>query len=131
MLRVAMRIYPPDQIHPQEAGHLVMATTLLKAWNAPGLVSEVTIDGKSGDLKKSAGTRVSKTGLWEWKQTDEVLPMPINGQDPAVALVCDLTGILDAVDDEKRSRITGLQSGTYSISDRWDTQRLVKRARTT
>lgn len=104
----------PDQIHPQEAGHLVMAATLLKSWNAPSLVSEVVIDSKTGDVKKSAGTKVSKTGAWEWKQTDDVLPMPINWGDAGVRLIADSAGILDALDDEMLT-VTGLDSGTYSI----------------
>lgn len=112
--QVAARILP-DQVHPQEAGHLLMATTLLKAWNAPSLVSEVVIDGKSGNVSKSAGTHIAKTGTWEWKQTDDVLPMPINAQDPAVRLIADSAGIIDALDDETLS-ITDLPSGTYALS---------------
>ena len=112
--QTAMRLVP-DQIHPQEAGHLLMAATLLKSWNAPSLVSEVVIDSKTGDVKKSAGTKVSKTAAWEWKQTDEVLPMPINWGDPGVRLIADSAGILDAIDDEMLT-MTGLDSGSYSIS---------------
>jgi len=33
-----------DGVHPTEAGHLVIAASLLKAWNAPGLVADVTLD---------------------------------------------------------------------------------------
>ena len=112
--QTALRLVP-DQIHPQEAGHLLMASTLLKAWNAPSLVSEVVIDGKTGDVKKAAGSRVSKTAGWEWKQTDEVLPMPINWGDPGVRLIADSAGILDALDDEMLT-VSGLDSGTYSIT---------------
>jgi hypothetical protein len=104
-----------DKIHPGEAGHLVMASTLLKAWNAPSLVSEVAIDGKSGDLKKTLGTKVSKTGVLEWKQTDDALPMPINWNDAGVALIADASGVVDALDDETLT-VSGLNSGTYSIN---------------
>jgi len=112
--QVAFRMVP-DQIHPQEAGHLLMAATLLKAWNAPSLVSEVTIDARTGDVVKTAGTKVSKTGTWEWKQTDDVLPMPMNLSDPAVRLIIDGTGLMDTLNDETLT-MTGLQTGTYSIS---------------
>ncbi|MHB8635506.1 MAG: SGNH/GDSL hydrolase family protein [Fimbriimonadaceae bacterium] len=105
----------PDQIHPQEAGHLLMAATLLKSWNAPSLVSDVAMDGKTGDVTKSAGTRVHKTGTWEWTQADDVLPMPINWQDPGVRLIAESSGILDALDDEMLT-ISDLPAGTYSIS---------------
>ena len=35
-----------DRVHPGWAGHLIMATELLKAWNAPKLVTSVEIDAK-------------------------------------------------------------------------------------
>jgi lysophospholipase L1-like esterase len=35
----------PDRVHPVAGGHLLMAGALLKAWNAPALVSAVEIDG--------------------------------------------------------------------------------------
>ncbi|HLK15021.1 MAG TPA: SGNH/GDSL hydrolase family protein [Fimbriimonadaceae bacterium] len=112
--QLAVRILP-DAVHPQEAGHLLMAATLLKSWNAPSLVSEVTIDAKTGDVKRSEGTKVTKTGQWEWKQTDAVLPMPINFGDPAVGLIADPAGVLDALDDEMLM-MPGLPTGTYSIT---------------
>ncbi len=104
-----------DQIHPGEAGHLVMAATLLKAWGAPSLVSEVSIDGKTGELKKALGAKVNKTGILQWTETDAVLPMPINFGDPGVRLIADQSGVLDSLDDETLT-VSNLDSGTYSIS---------------
>ncbi len=34
----------PDRVHPGPAGHMIMAEALLKAWNAPALVTSVKID---------------------------------------------------------------------------------------
>ncbi len=33
-----------DGVHPSEAGHLIMASALLQAWHAPGLVADVTLN---------------------------------------------------------------------------------------
>ena len=41
----------PDGVHPNYAGHLVMATHILKGLNAPGLVSSVEIDAKTLQFK--------------------------------------------------------------------------------
>ena len=35
-----------DGVHPTEAGHLVIAAALLKAWHAPGLVADIILDPK-------------------------------------------------------------------------------------
>src|SRR5207249_3192997 len=34
----------PDRVHPAPGGHLLMAEALLKAWNAPRVVTDVSID---------------------------------------------------------------------------------------
>ena len=33
-----------DGIHPNEAGHLIMASAVLKAWNAPATVADLTVE---------------------------------------------------------------------------------------
>lgn len=71
----------PDRVHPGWGGHLIMGQSLLRAWNAPGLVSSVEIDGKIGRLQSSSKTQVSElvagTDGYHWKQNDEALPMPL------------------------------------------------------
>ena len=104
-----------DRIHPGEAGHLVLAAALLKAWNAPSLVSEVTIDGKTGTVSQALGAKVTKTGTLEWKETDSVIPMPFNFGDPAVRLVVQSSDVMQSLNDEMLT-VTGLDSGTYSLS---------------
>jgi hypothetical protein len=44
----------PDRIHPGAAGHLLMATELLKAWHAPALVYAVELDAK-GKSRRACG----------------------------------------------------------------------------
>ena len=40
----------PDRVHPDPLAHWVMAEAVLKGWNAPALVSSVTIDARTGTL---------------------------------------------------------------------------------
>ena len=41
-----------DRVHPGPAGQLLMAKALLKAWNAPAVVSTVEIDAAAGKVKQ-------------------------------------------------------------------------------
>ena len=54
----------PDRVHPDPLAHWVMAEALLKGWNAPALVSEVTLDGQAGkltDARMRGGAWCSRT----------------------------------------------------------------------
>ena len=37
----------PDRVHPDPLAHWVMAEAMLKGWNAPAVVSSVTIDASA------------------------------------------------------------------------------------
>src|SRR5204863_6690774 len=74
-----------DRIHPGAAGQLLMANALLKAWNAPALVSDVEIDAEGKKTVRSEGTQISdlKTGeTVSWTEEDAALPMPISTNQP-------------------------------------------------
>ena len=60
----------PDRVHPGAAGHLLMAKALLKAWNAPALVSAVEIDGAAGKITRSENTAISGLNGLAWTQLD-------------------------------------------------------------
>src|SRR6185369_7660448 len=79
----------PDRVHPGPGGHLLMAAELLKSWQAPALVSAVAIDVKSkkvADTKKSSVSELNAGDSVSWTQLDEALPMPVDLNDPVVAL---------------------------------------------
>ncbi len=44
------KLLVPDRVHPDPLAHWIMAEALLKGWNAPALVSSVTIDAAAGKL---------------------------------------------------------------------------------
>ena len=73
----------PGRIHPSVVGELVMAQALLQAWNAPAMVSSVTIDAARNSVVQSDSTRISQlaaaNGKISWTQKDESLPFPILG----------------------------------------------------
>jgi lysophospholipase L1-like esterase len=73
----------PGRIHPSPAGELVMAQSLLQAWNAPSMVTSVSIDVAKAAVLESQNTTVSdlktQDGAISWTQNDTCLPFPILG----------------------------------------------------
>ena len=94
----------PDRVHPGWAGHLIMAAELLKAWNAPKLVTNVEIDAKGMSTVASENTVI--TGLREldgavvWTQKDAALPMPLPDQEPATLLAVKSSDFMDRLNSE-------------------------------
>jgi lysophospholipase L1-like esterase len=113
----------PDRIHPAEQATLVMAQGLLKSWKAPAIVTEVEIDAAHHTAAVQTNTHVSEVksekGLG-WMQMDEALPMPLNRQDPLVALVLKSSDFVDALDREPL-RVKGLARGNYRLDIDGDT----------
>ena len=105
----------PDRVHPGPAGHLIMAEAVLKAWNAPALVTEVRIDAAHRRVVRADNTEVSelKTGkAVSWTQTDKALPLPVDTGDPAVALALKSSEFIAALDQEPLT-VTGLKPGIH------------------
>lgn len=107
----------PDRVHPGPQVTLAMAQALLKAWNAPSIVTEVEIDALRRAATLEVNTRVSDVragnGL-SWSQADAALPMPVNLQDPLVALVVRSSGFMAAL-NRQPLRIKGLPPGRYAL----------------
>jgi lysophospholipase L1-like esterase len=107
----------PDRVHPGAAGHLLMAEALLKAWNAPALVSEVEIDAKRKEAvvqRNSHVTDVAATAGVSWTQLDEALPMPVNMSDPLVALAIHSSDFVESL-NRQPLRVRGLAAGRYTL----------------
>ncbi|WP_435018806.1 SGNH/GDSL hydrolase family protein [Tundrisphaera sp. TA3] len=94
----------PDRVHPGLGGQLLMAAALLKAWNAPAVVSTVTIEAKPGAPADVQANNTVVTDLaaegdgLRWTQKDEALPFPIDLKDPATALAVQSSDIVEALD---------------------------------
>ena len=109
----------PDQVHPSAAGHLVMAEALLKAWNAPALVSAVVIDAAAKKVVRADNTQISRMNFRErldWYQMDNCLPMPYNQDknDALTALVLKSSDFIQALDQETL-QVMGLAPGSYDL----------------
>ena len=108
----------PDRVHPQAAGHLIMAEALLKAWNATPIVMTVAIDAGQANVQAAVSTAVSdlkSTGSRiTWVQKDGRLPMPINLDDAVMKLAVSSSHVMEDLDQEML-KITGLSSASYSL----------------
>jgi lysophospholipase L1-like esterase len=113
----------PDRVHPGPGGHLLMAEALLKAWNAPALVTSVEIDATERKAIRTDNTTVTDLaadGSLTWTQTDKALPMPINMKDPSVRLAVSVSDVEKALDQEPL-KVTGLSASRYTLKIDGDT----------
>lgn len=108
----------PDRVHPGPAGHLIMAGELLRAWNAPSVISSVTIDSSAARVSEQRGTKVSgltkdDAGL-RWTQLDDSLPMPISLEDPVIKLAVESSDFVQRL-NQQILKVSGLGSGSYDL----------------
>ena len=109
----------PDRVHPAAATHFIMAEALLKAWNAPAVVSAVEIDASSRMLRTAANTSVSvlpDDPVLAWTQIDAALPIPLE-RSPSkelLELAFSSSDFIDALDREMVT-VTGLAPGRYAL----------------
>jgi lysophospholipase L1-like esterase len=107
----------PDRIHPNDQVALVMAEGLLKAWNAPAVVTDVEIDAARHSVAAQINTRVSDVQHSQgivWTQLDQSLPLALNRQDPLVALVLKSSDFIDVLNRETL-RVKGLARGNHRV----------------
>jgi lysophospholipase L1-like esterase len=106
----------PDRVHPAAAGHIVMAEALLKAWNAPALVSDVSLDARTGkaEARNAKVAAVSTGPQIAWTETESALPMPLDPRDKLLELALRSSDFIDSLDRETL-RVTGLPAATYEL----------------
>lgn len=105
----------PDRVHPSPAIHLIMAESLLKAWRAPAAVSDVEINASSHRVTQAAGATVTNWKGMEWDCIEKVLPMPLDWDDPLVALAMQSSDFVEALDQETL-RVDGLPPGKWQLT---------------
>lgn len=118
---IAQKIIP-DRVHPGWGGHLIMAACLLKAWNAPALVSSVTVDAKAAKATTEnatvKGIQPGADGSLTWITTEGSLPFPILPPDPRNAdsykLALDSSDFIETLDKEMLT-VTNLSSPNYTL----------------
>jgi hypothetical protein len=113
------KLLVPDRVHPDPIAHWVMAESLLKGWNAPALVSLVTVDAAAGKVIEAQNVSVEpvekSNGTLRWTETENGLPLPILNSNATQALLMQLTDIQQALNQEPL-RVTGLESGQYKLA---------------
>jgi len=114
---LAKRIIP-DRVHPGPAGHLLMAAALLKSWNAPAIVTAVTIDAARHKIASEKGAKLSglkfQDGL-SWSELDEALPMPVEMNEPVMALAVNSSDFLQTL-DQQTLKVAGLADARYTLN---------------
>ena len=108
-----------DRVHPGPGGQLLMAEALLKAWNAPSLVSNVAIDAKDSKVtlaENATITELARAGdVVRWTQLDGALPFPIDLKDPVTELAVRSSDIVAALDQEV-VKVTGLDADNFTLT---------------
>jgi lysophospholipase L1-like esterase len=107
----------PDRVHPGPAGHLLMAAALLKAWNAPAVVSAVSIDAGAKRVTRQENTRITDLRgdpSLSWTQKDDSLPMPLDQGDPVVKLALRASDVEQSL-NQQPLQVTGLPAARYSL----------------
>lgn len=107
----------PDRVHPGPAGHLLMAAALLKAWNAPALVTSVEVDAATRSVVSAVNTELTQL-KWgshlEWFQLDQALPLPLDMNNPIIALAVRSSDVLDSL-NKQMLIVKGLSSPRYRL----------------
>ena len=114
-----------DRVHPGSGIHWLMAEAVLKAWNAPAIVTAANLDAtkaSSGDTTNTAVSDIRKTKTsFSWTQKDRALPLPLPSAqaDPFIAIV-EKVSDLDQALNRQPLQVTGLAPGSYllQIDDR-------------
>ena len=112
------RLILPDRVYPEAIAHWEMAETLLKGWNAPALVSSVTIDAdrmKLTDAENASVEAVAReSGTLHWSETEGALPLPFDKANAIQALLLQLTDLEQQLNQEIL-RVTNLDAGQYTL----------------
>ena len=111
----AFTLVGPDRVHPGPAGHLVMAYLFLKAQQAPSTVSEVTLDGRQGEIVRHANCDVSDVRVADGTLTftcrAAALPFPV---DDACGAALELVPFMQELNREMLT-VTGLSGEHYAL----------------
>jgi len=108
-----------DRVHPGPGGHLLMAEALLKSWNAPALVTSVTIAAGAATASEAQNTAVSDlvaaAGGLSWVQKDEALPLFVDPNDRALQLAVHSSDFMEAM-NRQPLKVTGLTAARYALT---------------
>ena len=106
-----------DAVHPENAGHLMMADAILTGLDSPALVSSATLSARRGMVVSTIGSAISsvvatKNGGLSFQRRDRALVFPIESAARPILQV------VPVADDLNRYilQITDLAAGEYTVS---------------
>jgi lysophospholipase L1-like esterase len=108
----------PDGVHPNPAGHLVMAGAILKGLGAPALVSRLEIDGAARKVTAAEKCKAdilqgAKEGELQFRRSDDCLPWPVPKDAEMVLGVPGFTVLADL--SRYELKVTGLAAARYDL----------------
>jgi lysophospholipase L1-like esterase len=108
----------PDGVHPNPAGHLVMAAAILRGLGAPSQVSRLEIDAAGRRVTAAEGCTAEMLpatagGAVEFRRTDECLPWPVPKEAESVLNVPGFAALADL--SRYELKVTGLSAARYAL----------------
>ncbi len=110
-----------DRVHPGPGGHVLMAAAVLKAWNAPDTVADIEIDGVTGNVVKSLGSKISGLSVTPkriaFTHTDGALPWPMDRDPDKNKDTLLMLGVTDTEQALNRYqlKLTNLPAASYAL----------------
>jgi lysophospholipase L1-like esterase len=118
---LATELLLPDRVHPEQITHWLMAASLLKGWNAPALVSSVTIDATAASQATISSQKNSQVSALQsdptslqWTELDEALPLPLDDNKVSDHFIRSIYP-LDQELNQQPLTVTGLKPGDYEL----------------
>ncbi len=108
----------PDRIHPDKAGHWIMAAALMSAWHVDPVVSSVALDAETAsvaEIDRASVTNLSKSaGGLAWTELDDALPLPLDFNYAMTPLLLKISNVADL--DREILRVASLAPGSYALA---------------
>jgi lysophospholipase L1-like esterase len=119
LMPTATQILLPDRVHPEQLAHWFMADAILKGWNAPTIVTSVTIDAASAKVTDQQRAHITElkggqTAL-AWNELDEALPLPIDDKHAGYHFLRQLNDIVADL-DQQPLKVEHLDPGSYQLT---------------
>lgn len=115
----AARLLIPDRVHPNEIVHWTMAEAVLQGWNAPSLVSSVSLDALNPGAAEARNATVQSAELngetLRWEEQENALPLPFDSHNAVYALLLKFTDIQQQLNRELL-QVTGLKKDRYTLT---------------
>jgi lysophospholipase L1-like esterase len=115
----ATEILVPDRVHPEPMAHWLMAAAILKGWNAPSIVTSVSLDAEKQSVLatvRSHVTDLASTGTTlNWTQLDDALPLPLDDKNAANHFLLQISDIQRDL-NQQPLMVTGLKPGKYHLT---------------